>query len=74
MQDIVIAKTCRFVPPRFSPFWWWRIQWYLPAYLRKSFGITSWKCAGVERPVGSLNAGGGNLSVSVLNCPAPQTK
>jgi len=49
-------------------------QWYMPASLRKSFGITSWKCVDVERLVASLNAGGGYLLVSVLNCPAPQTK
>jgi hypothetical protein len=34
MQNIVIAKTYRFVPPRFSRFWARIIQWYLPTYLR----------------------------------------
>ena len=33
MQNIVIAKTYRFVPPRFSPFWARIVQWYLPTYL-----------------------------------------
>jgi 1-acyl-sn-glycerol-3-phosphate acyltransferase len=64
MQNIVIAKTYRFVPPRFSPFWARLIQWYLPAYLRKSFGITSWECVGAERLVASLNAGAGVLLAS----------
>jgi 1-acyl-sn-glycerol-3-phosphate acyltransferase len=64
MQNIVIAKTYRFVPPRFSPFWARIIQWYLPAYLRKSFGITSWECVGAERLVASLNAGSGVLLAS----------
>src|ERR1022692_2044017 len=64
MQNIVIAKTYRFVPPRFSPFWSRLIQWYLPAYLRKSFGLTSWKCVGAERLVSSLNAGCGVLLAS----------
>ena len=64
MQNIVIAETYRFVPPRFSPFWWRIIQWYLPTYLRKNFGITSWKCAGVERLAASLSAGSGILLAS----------
>jgi 1-acyl-sn-glycerol-3-phosphate acyltransferase len=64
MQNIVIAKTYRFVPPRFSPFWWRLIQWYLPTYLRKSFGITSWKCVGVEHLAASLEAGCGVLLAS----------
>jgi 1-acyl-sn-glycerol-3-phosphate acyltransferase len=49
------------VPPRFSPFWARIIQWYLPTYLRKSFGITSWQCIGAERLVSSLHAGSGVL-------------
>ena len=64
MQNIVIAKTYRFVPPRLSLFWWRIIQWYLPAYLRKSFGVTSWKCVGAERLAASLNAGSGVLLAS----------
>ena len=61
MQKIVIAKPYRFVPPRFSPFWAKIIEWYLPRYLRKSFGITSCECVGAKRLVSSLNAGSGVL-------------
>lgn len=64
MQNIIIAKPYRFVPPRFSPFWARLIQWYLPKYLRKSFGITSWECVGAERLRASLNAGSGVLLAS----------
>ncbi len=64
MQNIVIAKPYRFVPPRFSPFWARIIQWYLPTYLRKGFGITSWECVGAERLRASLNAGAGVLLAS----------
>ena len=64
MQNVVIAKTYRFVPPRFSPFWWRIIQWYLPAHLRKSFGVTSWECVGAERLAASLKAGSGVLLAS----------
>jgi 1-acyl-sn-glycerol-3-phosphate acyltransferase len=64
MQNIVIAKTYRFVPPRLSTFWSRIIQWYLPTYLRKGFGITSWKCVGAERLAASLKAGSGVLLAS----------
>jgi 1-acyl-sn-glycerol-3-phosphate acyltransferase len=64
VQKIVIAKTYCFVPPRFSPFWWRVIQWYLPAHLRKSFGVTSWECVGAERLADSLKAGRGVLLAS----------
>ena len=64
MQNIVIAKTYRFVPPRFSPFWARIIQWYLPTYLRRSFGITSWECVGADRLIASLEAGSGVLLAS----------
>jgi len=61
MQNIIIAKPYRFVPPRFSPFWAKIIQWYLPRYLRSNFGITSWECVGTERLASSLRAGSGVL-------------
>ena len=64
MQNIVIAKPYRFVPPRFSPFWARIIEWYLPTFLRKNFGITSWQCLGAERLVASLKAGDGVLLAS----------
>jgi 1-acyl-sn-glycerol-3-phosphate acyltransferase len=61
MQNVIIAKAYRFVPPRFSPFWARIIQWYLPTFLRKSFGITSWECVHAERLAASLKAGCGVL-------------
>ncbi|MSU51371.1 MAG: 1-acyl-sn-glycerol-3-phosphate acyltransferase [Opitutus sp.] len=64
MQNVVIAKPYRFVPPRFSPFWSRIIQGILPTYLRKSFGITSWEFVGTERLRASLDAGSGVLLAS----------
>jgi 1-acyl-sn-glycerol-3-phosphate acyltransferase len=64
MQNIVIAKTYRFIPPRFSPFWERIIQWYLPTYLRKNFGVTSWECVAADRLKASLDAGAGVLLAS----------
>jgi 1-acyl-sn-glycerol-3-phosphate acyltransferase len=64
MQNIVIAKTYRFVPPRFSRFWARVVQWYLPTHLRRSFGVTSWECVGAQRLGASLDAGCGVLLAS----------
>jgi 1-acyl-sn-glycerol-3-phosphate acyltransferase len=64
MQNIVIPKPYHFVPPRFNRSWARIIQWYLPTYLRKSFGVTSWECIGTERLRASLNAGSGILLAS----------
>jgi 1-acyl-sn-glycerol-3-phosphate acyltransferase len=64
MQNIVITKPYRFIPPRFSPFWRRIIEWYLPTYLRKDFGITSWECVGADRLRASLSAGHGVLLAS----------
>ena len=64
MQNIVIAKPYRFAPPRFSPFWAWIIHCYLPTYLRKNFGITSWEFIGAEKLTASLNAGSGVMLAS----------
>jgi 1-acyl-sn-glycerol-3-phosphate acyltransferase len=64
MQNIVIAKPYRFVPPRFSPFWAKLIQWYLPHYLGKNYGIRSYECVGADRLAASLQAGSGVLLAS----------
>ena len=64
MQNIVIAKPYHFVPPRFSQFWARVVQAYLPTYLRKSYGITSWECVGADRLSASIEAGAGVLLAS----------
>lgn len=52
------------MPPRYSPFWARVIQWYLPAYLRRSHGVVSFECAGAERLASSLQAGDSVLLAS----------
>lgn len=59
MQNIVIAKPYRFVPPRFSPIWARLIRACLPYSLRRSFGVTSWECVGLEHLAASLRGGAG---------------
>jgi len=59
MQEIIITKPYRFIPPRYSAFWSRIVQWWLPTHLRKSYGITSWECRNVDRLRASLDAGHG---------------
>lgn len=59
MQNVVIAKPYRFVPPRRGKLWWWLFRGFLPGYLRRSAGIVRVECRGVERLRASLDAGHG---------------
>lgn len=59
MQNVVIAKPYRFVPPQRGKFWWRFFRGFLPGYLRRSAGIVRVECRGVERLRASLEAGHG---------------
>lgn len=59
VQNVVIAKPYRFVPPRRGKFWWHAFRFILPRYLRKTAGITHVECRGVEKLRASLAAGHG---------------
>ncbi len=59
MQNVVIAKPYRFVPPRRGTFWWRLFRWFLPGYLRRNAGIIGVECRGVEHLRASLAAGHG---------------
>src|SRR6478752_1174619 len=61
MQDIIVAKPYKFIPPRYSAFWSRLIQWWLPTHLRKGYGITSWEFRNLGRLQSSLSAGHGVL-------------
>lgn len=64
MQDIIIAKPYRFIPPRYSAFWAKLIEWWLPTHLRRDYGVTSWEFRNVERLRASLDAGHGVVLAS----------
>ncbi len=59
MQQLIIDKPYRFIPSRNSRFWNTLFHWWLPRLLRKSYGIQSCECTGVERLRASLDAGHG---------------
>lgn len=59
MQQLIIDKPYRFIPSRNSRLWCTLVHWLLPGLLRKSYGILSCECTGVERLRASLDAGHG---------------
>jgi 1-acyl-sn-glycerol-3-phosphate acyltransferase len=59
VQNIVIAKPYRFVPPYDSRFWPAVFAPYLPRYLRRSHGIAALEYRGLEHLKQSLAAGHG---------------
>lgn len=59
MQQLIIDKPYRFIPSKNSRFWSTLINWWLPGFLRKSYGMQSCECIGAERLQQSLNAGHG---------------
>ena len=64
VQNLISTQPYRFVPPRFSAFWWRIIRWWWPGQLRKNHGVTSWEFTGLERLRASLDAGAGVLLAS----------
>lgn len=59
VQNVVIAKPYRFVPPHRGKFWWRALQPVLPWYLRRYAGVTRVECRGTEKLRASLDAGHG---------------
>lgn len=59
MQEIVIAKPYRFVPPRHGDFWPRLFRAYLPRYLRNSYGVERIDFRGLDRLRASMAAGHG---------------
>jgi 1-acyl-sn-glycerol-3-phosphate acyltransferase len=61
MQNVVIDKPYRFVPPHRGRFWYTLLGLYLPRYLDRNHGIESVECRGMEHLQRSLAAGHGIL-------------
>jgi 1-acyl-sn-glycerol-3-phosphate acyltransferase len=59
MQNIVVAKPYKFIPPRYSAFWASLIHACLPRHLRKVYGVASWEFKNVDRLRASIEAGHG---------------
>ena len=59
MQNIIIDRPYRFVPPKPGTFWPMLIRFVLPTYLNSSHGIESHELYGVDRLKASLDAGHG---------------
>ena len=61
MQNIVIDKPYRFIPPHPSRFWNRLLGWWLPHSLWKNWGLTAAEFRGTEHLKQSLAAGHGIL-------------
>ena len=59
MQNIIIDRPYRFVPPKRGNFWPRLIRFVLPGYLKKSHGVETHELIGVERLQASIKAGHG---------------
>ena len=59
MQNIIIAKPYRFVPPYYSQRWTRVFRYYVPHYLKRKWGIARAEYRGVERLKKSLDRGHG---------------
>ena len=59
VQNVVIAKPYRFVPPHRGKFWWYVFRPILKTYLRRTAGIVAVECRGTGRLRASLAAGHG---------------
>lgn len=59
MQNIIIDKPYKFIPPVYGSFWPGILTRGLPAYLRNSHGVESWEFIGTERLKKSIQAGHG---------------
>jgi 1-acyl-sn-glycerol-3-phosphate acyltransferase len=59
VQNVVIAKPYRFVPPKHGTFWWRVLRPFLNRHLRRSAGIVAVECRHVERLRASIAAGHG---------------
>lgn len=61
MQDIVIAKPYRFVPPYPGLFWTYPLRWWLPGKVRRAWGVEWPTFRGLDHLRASLKAGHGIL-------------
>jgi 1-acyl-sn-glycerol-3-phosphate acyltransferase len=61
MQQVVIDKPYRFVPPYPGEFWARLYRPWLPGYLRRQWGIESYEVRGLEKVRQSIGAGHGVL-------------
>src|SRR5437588_11290615 len=48
MQNIIVEKPYRFVPPYPGEFWTRLFRYYLPRYLNKTWGIATAQIRGIE--------------------------
>ena len=61
MQNIIIEKPYKFVPPYESRFWRSLVQMYVARMMRRDYGVVDLEYRGVDNLKASLSAGHGIL-------------
>ncbi len=61
MQNIIVEKPYRFVPPYPGRIWTRLLRYYLPRYLRRTWGIAAAEIRGIEHVRESIRKGHGIL-------------
>jgi 1-acyl-sn-glycerol-3-phosphate acyltransferase len=64
MQNIIVEKPYRFVPPYPGEFWARLFRYYLPHYLRRTWGIAAAEIRGIEHLQDSIRCGHGVILAS----------
>jgi 1-acyl-sn-glycerol-3-phosphate acyltransferase len=64
VQNLVITKPYRFLPPRYNALIWRLVRAWWPSQIRKTYGVTSWEFVHAERLRASIAAGSGVLLAS----------
>ena len=67
MQNIVIDKPYRFIPPHHGSFWPHVLKWYLPRHLRKVYGVETAEFMGLDGLRASLRSGHG-VMLAINHC------
>jgi 1-acyl-sn-glycerol-3-phosphate acyltransferase len=57
MQSVIIEQPYEFVPPVYSKFWQAAMRYYIPRWIRKTYGVHSIETRHAERVRQSLDAG-----------------
>jgi 1-acyl-sn-glycerol-3-phosphate acyltransferase len=64
MQNIVIDKPYRFIPPHTGTFWPWLLHFYGNRYLRTNYGLEQFDFRGLDRLQASIDADHGIMLAS----------
>ena len=68
MQNIVIAKPYKFVPPVRRNFWPWVFRPFLRPYLSRTWGVEQVEIMNLDPPAGSHHLGRASMVITPNHC------